>query len=112
MKKLVYLFALMLFAASCEDEGEVYYENPVTASNIKLIRLRADHQTVLGNGKACMKFYADAYNILELPDYTPSYDGDSAIYNPSIKRDTSLIPRDLLPDGLFKLYDETGKGTE
>ena len=109
MKKLVYLFALMLFAASCEDEGEVYYENPVTASNIKLIRLRADHQTVLGNGKACMKFYADAYNILELPDYTPSYDGDSAIYNPSIKRDTSLIPRDLLPDGLFKLYDETGK---
>ena len=109
MKKIVYLFALMLFAASCEDEGETYYENPVTASNIKLIKLRADHQTVLGNGKACMKFYADAYNILELPDYTPSYDGDSAVYEPSIKRDTSLIPRDLLPKGLFKLYDETGK---
>lgn len=95
--------------AACAPEDDVFTAKPANFGDVKLIRLRADHRTILPDGKATMKFYAEAYNILEFPSYTPSYEGDSTIYTPRIVRDTSLIPADLLPEGLFRLVDETGK---
>lgn len=76
----------------------------MTLGSIKLIRLRADHNMILPDGKACMKFYPEAYNILELSNYTPDHSGDTTLYIPSVKRDTSLIPEDLLPEGLFNCW--------
>ncbi len=95
--------------AACAPGDDVFTAKPANFGDVKLIRLRADHRTILPDGKARMKFYAEAYNILEFPSYTPSYEGDSTIYTPRIVRDTSLIPADLLPEGLFRLVDETGK---
>lgn len=109
MKKILYLIVILLIVGGCGKEDDFFFENPVTAGNIKLIRLRADHNTLLPDGKATMKFYVEAYNILELPDYTPTYEGDSAIYIPNLVRDTSLIPEDLLPAGLFHLVDDSGR---
>ncbi len=109
MKKILYLITILWIAGACEKDDDFFFENPVTAGDVKLIRLRADHNTLLPDGKAVMKFYVEAYNILELPDYTPVYEGDSAIYIPHIVRDTSLIPEDLLPAGLFHLLDDSGR---
>lgn len=108
MRKILCLMLIPLFIGGCEKDNDFFLENPVTERNIKLVRLRADHNTLLPDGKATMKFYAEAYNILELPDYTPTYEEDSAIYIPGIVRDTSLIPADLLPTGLFRLLDDSG----
>ena len=109
MKKILYFFITSLLVwTSCDQKDDVFFENPVTAGSIKLIRLRADHNMMLPDGKACMKFYPEAYNILELPNYTPDHSGDTTLYVPSIKRDTSLIPEDLLPKGLFRLFDDAG----
>ncbi len=109
MKRILIYITLCLAIAACQPEDDIFTEKPVTLGDIKLIRLRADHQTLLPDGKATMKFYAEAYNILEFPGYTPEYEGDSAIYTPKMVRDTSLIPAGLLPEGLFHLVDETGK---
>lgn len=100
---------LMQFMFACEEAEDFSYDNSVDAGDVKLIKLKADHKMLLPDGKAKMKFYAEAYNILELPNYTPSYDGDSAVYVGGLVRDTSLIPKDLLPQGLFKLVDEFGR---
>lgn len=108
MKKILYFLIASLILISCDQNDDVFFENPVTAGSIKLIRLRADHNMMLPDGKACMKFYPEAYNILELPNYTPDHSGDTTLYIPSVKRDTSLIPEDLLPEGLFRLLDEAG----
>lgn len=108
MKKILYFLITSLIWISCDQNDDVFFENPVTAGSIKLIRLRADHNMMLPDGKACMKFYPEAYNILELPNYTPDHSGDTTLYIPSVKRDTSLIPEDLLPEGLFRLVDEAG----
>ena len=108
MEKIFYMILILLLIGGCNKEDDFIIENTVTEGNIKLIRIRADHTTLLPDGKATMKFYAEAYNILELPDYTPVYDGDSAIYIPRTVRDTSLIPADLLPEGLFRLLDDSG----
>ncbi len=109
MKKVLYIIVMMQFIFACEETEDFSYDNSVDAGNVKLIRLKADHNMLLPDGKAKMKFYAEAYNILELPDYTPSYDGDSTVYVGGLRRDTSLIPNDLLPQGLFKLVDEFGQ---
>lgn len=108
MKKILYFLITSLIWISCDQNDDVCFENPVTAGSIKLIRLRADHNMMLPDGKACMKFYPEAYNILELPSYTPDHSGDTTLYIPKMKRDTSLIPKDLLPEGLFRLLDEDG----
>lgn len=112
MKRILYIPVLLLGLWACDSSEDNFSFNAdveVDAGNIKLLGLRADHRTLIPDGKATMKFYADAYNILELPDYTPTYKGDTALYIPSIKRDTSLIPASQLPKGLIRLYDETGK---
>ena len=108
MKKILYFLITSLIWVSCDQNDDVFFENPVTLGSIKLIRLRADHNMILPDGKACMKFYPEAYNILELSNYTPDHSGDTTLYIPSVKRDTSLIPEDLLPEGLFQLLDEAG----
>lgn len=110
MKTLKYIVPMLLsFLWACEsDEIEFVPQNQVDGGSIKMLGLRADHWMVLPDGKATMKFYPQAYNILELPSYTPTYKGDTALYIPSIKRDTSLIPSSMLPEGLFMLYDEEG----
>lgn len=110
MKHLKYIlpFFLCFFCACENDEEEFVIQNQVDAGNVKLVELRADHRMMLPDGKATMKFYPKAYNILELPDYSPTYKGDTAYYIPSIKCDTSLIPASMLPEGLFHLYDEYG----
>lgn len=110
MKSLKYIAPFLLFLLwACEsDETEFIPQTQVDGGNVKLLSLRADHWMMLPDGKATMKFYPEAYNILELPNYTPTYKGDTALYIPSIKRDTSLIPISMLPEGLFKLYDEEG----
>ena len=69
-----------MITSACEKDDDFFFDNLVTVGDIKLIRLRADHNTLLPDGKATMKFYAEAYNIVELPNYTPTYQGDSAIY--------------------------------
>lgn len=109
MKKIMIYIMLCWSVAACAPEDDIFTEKPVTPGDVKLIRLRADHETVLPDGKATMKFYAEAYNILELPSYAPGYVGDSVVYIPGTVRDTSLIPAGLLPAGLFRLVDETGK---
>lgn len=108
MKAILYVSILCLLA-SCSVDNDFPYDNAVTAGNVKLIKLRADHSTLLPDGKATMKFYAEAYNILEFPNYTPEYVDGIPVYNQSVVRDTSLIPTDQLPDGLFRLLDENGK---
>jgi len=110
MKLLKYIVPVLLSLCwACEnDELKYIVENKVDGGSIKLLGLRADHWMMLPDGKATMKFYPEAYNILELPNYTPTYKGDTALYIPSIKRDTSLIPTSMLPEGFFHLYDEDG----
>ncbi len=109
MKKVLYIIIIVQLVFACGETEDFTYDNSVDAGNVKLIKLKADHKMLLPDGKAVMKFYAEAYNILELPNYTPSYDGDNAVYVGGIVRDTSLIPNDLLPHGLFKLVDEFGQ---
>ena len=108
-KKTLPFLAFAFATSGCEDANEFIYNNPVTAKDVKMIILRADHHTLLPDGKATMKFYAEAYNTLEFPDYTPTYVEDSAIYIPHYVRDNYLIPSDQLPEGLLHLVDETGK---
>ncbi len=108
MNKILSMLVFFIVITSCDDTEDFVYDNVVTAGDIKIIRLKADHNSLLPNGRAVMRFYVEAFNILEFPSYTPTYHGDSAIYIPEIKRDTSLIPIDQLPQGLFKLVDETG----
>ena len=110
MKHLQYVIPFFLcFVFACANEEEEFvYQTAVDAGNIKLLELRSDHHMMLPDGKATMKFYPKAYNILELPDYTPTYIGDSAYYIPYIKRDTSLIPASMLPEGLIRLFDDQG----
>lgn len=110
MKSLKYIVLILLpLLWACEnDDFEFIPQTQVDGGSIKLLSLRADHWKMLPDGKATMKFYPEAYNILELPNYTPTYKGDTALYIPSIKRDTSLIPTSMLPEGLIKLYDEEG----
>lgn len=109
MKRIMIYIMLCWAVAACAPEDDVFVEKPATLGDVKLIRLRADHRMILPDGKATMKFYAEAYNILEFPGYTPGYEGDSVVYNPHTVRDTSLIPAGLLPEGLFRLVDDTGK---
>lgn len=105
----VALMALLALLASCAgNDLDFVYETDVDAGNIKLVRLRSDHPTILPTGQAKMRFYVEAYNILELPDYSPTTVDDSVIYIPHIKRDTSLIPQSMLPQGLVHLYDDQG----
>lgn len=112
MTKMKYILSLLCLAAltvGCSSDDDFFYDTDVDAGNIKLLQLRADHYMLVPDGKATLKFYADAYNILELPSYTPTTSGDKVEYIPSVKRDTSLIPPSQLPKGLVRLYDETGK---
>ena len=110
MKYGLCLLCLVAMAVACSSDDDFVYKTDVDAGNIKLLELRADHYMLIPDGKATMKFYVDAYNILELPDYSPSYDDEGkVIYIPSVKRDTSLIPTSQLPKGLVRLFDENGK---
>lgn len=110
MKYFKYIAPILLSLFwACENEEFDYIPDvQVDGGSIKLLGLRSDHWMMLPDGKATMKFYPEAYNILELPNYTPTYKGDTALYIPSIKRDTSLIPTSMLPEGLFTLYDDKG----
>lgn len=108
VKKYIVLFFLPLLWACESDNFDFVPQNQVDGGSVKLLALRSDHWTMLPDGKATMKFYPEAYNILELPNYTPTYKGDTALYIPSIKRDTSLIPSSMLPEGLFRLFDDEG----
>lgn len=106
---LTFLAALLLGLASCSgNELDFVYDTDVDAGNIKLVKLRSDHPTILPTGRAKMRFYVEAYNILELPDYNPTTVDDSVAYIPHVKRDTSLIPQSMLPEGLVRLYDDQG----
>lgn len=109
MKRIWIYIVLCWAAVACSPEEDVFTETPVGLGSVKLIKLRADHCMMLPDGKATMKFYAEAYNILELPSYAPETDGDSIMYNPKTVRDTSLIPAGLLPEGLFRLVDNEGR---
>ena len=107
---LLFIISLVLFA-SC-DEDEKYYENPFSLGDIKLLKIRADHKTLLPDGNAKMQFYITAFGIKELPNYTTEYTGenqDTAVYNPKVVCDTFEIPGDAIPAGVIKLYDASGK---
>lgn len=109
MKQIVALLTIIILLAACQKEDDYVYENPVTLADIKMISLRADHKTLLPDGKAKMQFYITAYGLKELPDYSVTYEDDSAIYTPSVACDTFIIPADMLPAGSLKLYDEEGR---
>lgn len=109
MKRIWIYIAFCWAAAACQSEDDEFAPTPVGLGSVKLINLRADHYMLLPDGKATMRFYAEAYNIVELPSYEPEYEGDSVMYNPKMVRDTSLIPADLLPEGLFRLVDDAGQ---
>ena len=110
MNRLLSFFMLFVLFAAC-DEDEKFYENPVSLSDIKLLKVRADHKTLLPDGQSKMQFYIAAYGIKELPNYTTEYTGqdqDTAVYNPGVVCDTFEIPNDVIPAGALKLYDEKG----
>lgn len=110
MNKLLLFFMLLVLSVACDDD-EVFYENPVSLSDIKLLSVRADHKTLLPDGQAKMQFYITAYGVKELPDYTAQYKGenqDTVVYDPRVICDTFVIPDDVLPAGALKLYDEEG----
>ena len=90
MKKIYYLIIVLLITSACEKDDDFFFDNLVTVGDIKLIRFRADHNTLL-------------------PNNTPTYQWDSAIYESGMIRDTSLIPADLLPVDLFHLVDDSGQ---
>lgn len=109
MKQILVVFTILALLTACQKEDDYVYKNPVTLADIKMISLRADHTTLLPDGKAKMKFYITAYGIKELPDYSVTEEGDSTFFVPSIACDTFEIPADMLPEGSLKLYDEDGK---
>lgn len=109
MKQILVLLMFILLLVACQKEDDYVYENPVSLADVKMISLRADHKTVVPDGKAKMQFYIIAYGIKEQPDYSVTYKGDTAFYQPSVACDTFIIPADMLPEGALKLFDETGK---
>lgn len=108
MRQILLFFACFVLCTACQNEDDYIYQNPVSLGNIKFISLRADHKTLLPDGKAKMQFYIEAYGIKELPDYSVTMEGDSVRYYPSVACDTFKIPSDAIPAGVLKLYDETG----
>lgn len=110
MNRLFMFFTLFVLVVAC-NEDEKYFENPVLLSDIKLLKIRADHKTLLPDGQAKMQFYMKAYGIKELPDYTAEYkdeEMDSAFYASRIVCDTFEIPADAIPPGTIKLFDDAG----
>lgn len=110
MKQIILFFTCFVLLMACEKEDDYIYENPVSLADIKLITLRADHKTLLPDGKAKMQFYISAYGIKELPNYSGTYieAEDTVLYIPSVACDTFKIPSDMIPAGSLKLYDEAG----
>lgn len=98
---------LTLFACTPEDETLIY--NPAGAGDVKFIELRADHKTMLPDGKAQMEFRVVAYGVEELTHYMKVTTADTTIYSEEVQTDTFVIANDLLPEGMIKVYDETGK---
>lgn len=109
MKHILLYAVFFIFLAACQKEDDYIYENPFSLGDIKMISLRADHKTLLPDGVATMKFYVTAYGIKELPKYETEMVDDTVKYFPSVGCDTFVIPADILPAGILKVYDETGK---
>lgn len=109
MKQIVLFLTCFILLAACEKNEDYIHENPVSLGDIKLISLRADHKTLLPDGKAKMQFYVNAYGIKELPNYSVTNVGDTMKYIPGIVCDTFEIPADIIPAGAIRLFDEEGK---
>lgn len=108
MKQIILFLTFLICLSACKKEDDYIYENPMSLADIKMISLKADHKTLLPDGKARMYFYITAYGIKELPDYSVDTEGDSIYYRPSVVRDTFEIPADVLPEGALQLFDEEG----
>ena len=91
MKHILSLLCLAALTVGCSSDDDFIYDTDVDAGNIKLLQLRADHYMLVPDGKATLKFYADAYNILELPDYSPSYDDEGKVNAFPVTGDASTV---------------------
>ena len=106
MKTFKYIFiSIALLLVSCEKEPIHLYDLSISANDISLIKLRADHKTLLPNGISEMEFYAEAYALKNVTHYLKDADGNFI----TEKSDTLfLVPSSAIPNGVIKIYDSAG----
>lgn len=106
--KLAFGCVLALCHACTPDDAELIY-HPATADEVKVIELRADHKTMIPDSRSEMEFHILAYGVREQTHLLKKKEGNTSIYYEEVRMDTFIIPNDVLPNGLIKVYDENGE---
>ncbi len=101
---------LFLLLIACSPDDELILDQRVSADDIKIIELRADHNTLIANGNSFMEFHAIAYGANEIKHLI--YQSKTKTYKDTITLDTFVIPNDQLPNDFIKVFDEQGKELE
>ena len=105
---LKYLVVAILFCA-CEKEKTIILDLSATQDEISRIELRADHKTLLPDGVSKMEFYPVVYGKKVVDGYNKNDEGEYISEEVEVEY---LIPNDILPDGLLKVYDSKGNEVE
>ncbi len=94
---------------SCTPDDETLIYNPVSAEDIKFIELRADHKMMIPDQKSRMEFRVIAFGVKEHMHLLHKTEAGEIVYYETVRRDSFEIPKDLIPEGLLNVYDNSGK---
>lgn len=106
MKYIMSFIVLAMLFTSCEKEEQIILDMMISPEDITKIELRADHKTLLPNGIAKMEFRPIVYATKEVTAYVRKEDGT---FETVVEKTEAVVPSDQVPEGLIKVYDETGK---
>lgn len=104
---LIFILGCWAFTA-CSKAEPVMFDNSITLHDIRMLELRADHQTMFADGQAKMNLRAIAYGIREMDFHVVDTVNDKIIFLDYKGLDTFVIPNDLIQKEWIKLYDDQG----
>jgi len=109
MKKIIYIIALgLLLFNACKPTETELFENKTQNDEVKIIKLTADHNMLLPDGKAQMEFRCAGYGVKDVKVLVKKGTGDNITYTEEIRRDTFLIPKDRISPDFIKVYLKDG----
>lgn len=106
MKHMIKFVLLALLIISCEKEEGIVNDMKIRADQITKLELRADHKTLLPNGKAIMGFNVIVYATKDVTAYITNDDDTQSTVT---TKEEFIVPNDQVPEGVVKIYEESGQ---
>lgn len=105
MKYIINFILISVLLFSCKKEEITVHDMKISPKDITKIELRGDHKTLIPNGRAKMEFRVVVSATKEVTGYIRHPDGK---HETVVKKEEFIVPSDQVPEGLIKVYDESG----